>query len=193
MLKDSKTFSSFSSDDIPKAKQFYAETLGLDVTDEMDGLGLHSRRRRRVHLPEGRPHAGDLHGAELHGRRRRGGGRPAHGGRRPLRAVPGEIETDEKGIARAGDGGPTIAWFKDPAGNILSVVGDGARRKTRSKISQEVGPTLDSIPNSRRPVKQAARARPVRDRRARDRPAGDGPRRSRRPVRRCSRRSRTAS
>jgi hypothetical protein len=32
----------------------------------------------------------------------------------------GEIRTDEKGIHR--DGGPTIAWFKDPAGNILSVV-----------------------------------------------------------------------
>jgi predicted enzyme related to lactoylglutathione lyase len=37
----------------------------------------------------------------------------------------GELQTDEKGIARAPDGGPTIAWFKDPAGNILSVVGSG--------------------------------------------------------------------
>ena len=34
----------------------------------------------------------------------------------------GEIETDEKGIARGPGGGPTIAWFKDPAGNILSVL-----------------------------------------------------------------------
>ena len=32
----------------------------------------------------------------------------------------GEIKTDEKGISR--DGGPVIAWFKDPAGNILSVI-----------------------------------------------------------------------
>jgi len=32
-----------------------------------------------------------------------------------------EMKTDEKGIAR-GNGGPTIAWFKDPAGNILSVL-----------------------------------------------------------------------
>ena len=41
MLKDSKTFSSFSSNDIPKAKRFYGETLGLDVSEEMGGLGLH--------------------------------------------------------------------------------------------------------------------------------------------------------
>jgi hypothetical protein len=33
------------------------------------------------------------------------------------------IKTDEKGIHR--DGGPTIAWFKDPAGNILSVLDEG--------------------------------------------------------------------
>jgi hypothetical protein len=33
----------------------------------------------------------------------------------------GEIETDEKGISR-GNGGPDIAWFKDPAGNILSII-----------------------------------------------------------------------
>ena len=34
----------------------------------------------------------------------------------------GELKTDEKGIARAPDGGPAIAWFKDPAGNTLSVL-----------------------------------------------------------------------
>ena len=37
----------------------------------------------------------------------------------------GELQTDEKGIMRASDGGPTIAWFKDPAGNILSVMAGG--------------------------------------------------------------------
>ena len=34
------------------------------------------------------------------------------------------IEQDEKGVAR-GEGGPSIAWFRDPAGNILSVLEDG--------------------------------------------------------------------
>ena len=41
MLKDNKTFSSFSADDIPRAKQFYAETLGLEVEEQMGGLALH--------------------------------------------------------------------------------------------------------------------------------------------------------
>ena len=41
MLKDNTTFSSFSADDIPRAKQFYAETLGLVVEDVMGGLALH--------------------------------------------------------------------------------------------------------------------------------------------------------
>ena len=36
MLKDSKAFSTFSVDDVPRAKQFYGETLGLDVSDEME-------------------------------------------------------------------------------------------------------------------------------------------------------------
>ena len=40
MLKESKAFSTFAVDDVPKAKQFYGETLGLDVKDEMDGLAL---------------------------------------------------------------------------------------------------------------------------------------------------------
>ena len=42
MFKDTKAFSSFSVDDVPAAKRFYGETLGVNVTDEMgDGLGLH--------------------------------------------------------------------------------------------------------------------------------------------------------
>ena len=41
MFKDSKAFSGFSSNDIPASKQFYGETLGLDVSEEMGGLGLH--------------------------------------------------------------------------------------------------------------------------------------------------------
>ena len=41
MLKDNRTFSSFSANDIPRAKQFYAETLGLEVEEQMGGLALH--------------------------------------------------------------------------------------------------------------------------------------------------------
>ena len=125
MLKDSKTFSSFSSNDLPKAKRFYAETLGLDVSEEMGGLGLHLGGGDVFVYPK------DDHtpatftvlnftvddvDAEVD--------RLTAAGVR-FEQYSGEIETDEKGIARAPGGGPAIAWFKDPAGNILSVIGDG--------------------------------------------------------------------
>ncbi len=51
-------------------------------------------------------------------KRRRSAGFPSRGVR--FEHYEGDIKTDEKGIHR--DGGPTIAWFKDPAGNILSVL-----------------------------------------------------------------------
>ena len=123
MLKESKAFSSFSSDDIPAAKRFYAETLGLDVTEEMGGLGLHLGGGTEVFIYPKEDHTpatftvlnfqvddveqavDDLTAAGV-----------------PFEQYGGEIQTDEKGIARGGDDGPTLAWFKDPAGNILSVL-----------------------------------------------------------------------
>jgi catechol 2,3-dioxygenase-like lactoylglutathione lyase family enzyme len=127
MFKDSKAFSGFSVDDVPRAKQFYGETLGLDVSDdEMSGLALHLGSGADVflypkdnHVPatftvlnfpvEDVDEAVDrLTAAGVTFERYEG------------------FEQDEKGIARGGeDRGPTIAWFKDPAGNILSVLGDG--------------------------------------------------------------------
>jgi catechol 2,3-dioxygenase-like lactoylglutathione lyase family enzyme len=126
MFKDSKAFSGFSVDDVPRAKQFYGETLGLDVSDdEMGGLALHLGSGADVflypkdnHVPatftvlnfpvEDVDEAVDrLTAAGVTFERYEG------------------FEQDEKGIARGGeDRGPTIAWFKDPAGNILSVLGD---------------------------------------------------------------------
>jgi catechol 2,3-dioxygenase-like lactoylglutathione lyase family enzyme len=123
MFKDSKAFSTFSADDISRAKRFYGETLGLDVSDEMDGLALHLAGGGEVfiypkedHVPatftvlnfpfEDVDEAVDrLTAAGVTFERYEG------------------FEQDEKGIARGGeDRGPTIAWFKDPAGNILSVL-----------------------------------------------------------------------
>ena len=49
----SKAFSGFSTDDVPAAMAFYADALGLDVTEENGMLFLHSRRPRRAGLPEG--------------------------------------------------------------------------------------------------------------------------------------------
>ena len=122
MLQKSKAFSSFSVDDIDKARTFYRDTLGLRVTDHKMGL-------LELHIEAGNPIIVYP--------------KPKH--------VPAtftvlnflvddvekavdvllkkgvsfeqydELNTDGKGISRGNDG-PAIAWFKDPAGNILSVL-----------------------------------------------------------------------
>ena len=121
MFKDSKAFSTFSVRDVPRAKQFYGETLGLDVSDEMDGLALHLSGGGEVFVYPKADHTPatftvlnfpvtDIDKAvdEL-----------TTAGVR-FEQYEGELQTDEKGIS-LGEG-PTIAWFKDPAGNILSVL-----------------------------------------------------------------------
>ncbi len=120
MFKDTKAFSTFSVDDVPRAKQFYAETLGVDVTDEMGGLALHLGGGHEVFVypkPNHEPAThtvlnfavDDVDGAV---------------DRLTAAGVTFEryegMELDEKGIYRGE--GPTIAWFKDPAGNTLSVI-----------------------------------------------------------------------
>jgi len=122
MLKTSKAFSGFSVDDIPRAKQFYGETLGLDVTEENGMLTLHITGDRDTLVYPKDDHTpasftilnfpvDDIEQAvdELTSR-----------GVQFERYPGSEMETDEKGIFRGG--GPLIAWFKDPAGNVLSVL-----------------------------------------------------------------------
>jgi catechol 2,3-dioxygenase-like lactoylglutathione lyase family enzyme len=121
MFKDSKAFSGFSSNDIPASKQFYGETLGLNVSDEMGGLGLHLAGGGEVFVYPKDNHepatftvlnfpVGDIEAAV---------------DRLTEAGVTFErydgFDQDEKGIARGAEG-PAIAWFKDPAGNILSVL-----------------------------------------------------------------------
>ena len=121
MFKDAKAFSGFSVNDVPRAKQFYGETLGLNVS-EADGM-LH------LHLGGG----GDVlvYPKDNHS--------PASFTilNFPVKDIEqavdqlttagvsfehyeGDLQTDAKGIFRGG--GPNIAWFTDPAGNILSVL-----------------------------------------------------------------------
>jgi catechol 2,3-dioxygenase-like lactoylglutathione lyase family enzyme len=122
MLKDRTTFSTFAVPDVARAKQFYAETLGLEVDEEMGGLLLKLRPGNVFVYPKD-DHAPanftvlnfeveDIDAAvdEL-----------AAAGVR-FERYDG-FEQDEKGIAR-GDEGPAIAWFTDPAGNIFSVVAE---------------------------------------------------------------------
>ncbi len=119
MLKDSKAFSGFSVDDLPRAKEFYGQTLGIDVGEE-DGL---------LHLRTGGGNTVLVYPKDNHV--------PAEYTTLnfpvdDIEATVRELvargvvfekyvdEQDELGINRGE--GPLIAWFKDPAGNVLSVI-----------------------------------------------------------------------
>jgi catechol 2,3-dioxygenase-like lactoylglutathione lyase family enzyme len=122
MLKSANAFSGFSVDDLQKAKAFYGETLGLNVSERPQGLELHIGGGAKVFVypkPNHTPASftvlnfpvNDIEGAvsELNKQGVR------------FEKYEGAIKTDEKGIHR-GKNGPVVAWFKDPAGNILSVL-----------------------------------------------------------------------
>ncbi len=126
MFKDTKAFSGFSVDDIPAAKEFYGDTLGLRVSEgEMGFLRLHIAGDRDVLVYPKENHVPaeftilnfpveDIDAAVE---------QLAERGVSFERYEGTEIETDEKGVLRS-DEGPPIAWFKDPAGNVLSVIQD---------------------------------------------------------------------
>ena len=124
-FKDAKAFSSFSVKDLQKAKQFYGETLGIKVSQTPEGLELNLANGNNVFLYPKPNHTAasftvlnfpvdDIDEAvdELGSR-----------GITLERYNQPELKTDERGIMRGPDG-PQIAWFKDPFGNILSVVED---------------------------------------------------------------------
>ena len=123
MLNDSHAFSGFSTDDIPAAKEFYAKTLGLDVTEENGMLNLKFPNGHTVLIyPKGDDHQAatftvlnfpvDDIDADVDRLVAAGVAFERYGG---------DFKQDERGIARDDDG-PPIAWFTDPAGNILSVL-----------------------------------------------------------------------
>jgi catechol 2,3-dioxygenase-like lactoylglutathione lyase family enzyme len=121
MFKDTKAFSTFSVDDVPRAKQFYGETLGLNVSDEMGGLGLHLGGGGEVFVypkDDHTPAAFTILNFPVENVDQAVDELTEAGVR--FEQYEGELQTDEKGIHRGE--GPTIAWFKDPAGNILSVL-----------------------------------------------------------------------
>jgi catechol 2,3-dioxygenase-like lactoylglutathione lyase family enzyme len=121
MFENTRAFSGFSVDNVPEARKFYSETLGLRVSEEYGMLSLHIAGGERDILVYPKPDhtpatftilnfpVEDIEKAvdEL-----------AERGVRFERYD--DSNTDEKGIYRGQ--GPLIAWFKDPAGNILSVL-----------------------------------------------------------------------
>ena len=120
MFKDSKAFSSFAAPDIAAAKQFYGDTLGLRVSEANGLLTLHLAGDRDTLVypkPDHEPavytilnFAVDDVEAAVDELAARGVGTMRYEG----------FDQDERGIAR--NGGPAIAWFTDPAGNVLAVL-----------------------------------------------------------------------
>lgn len=123
MFENTKVFSSFSVNDLQQAKRFYGEVLGLNVKDNPMGLfELHFSESNYIMVYPKPNHVAatftvlnfpvqDIDKA-VNELTQKGV---------VFEQYDGDIKTDEKGIARD-DRGPNIAWFKDPAGNILSVI-----------------------------------------------------------------------
>jgi catechol 2,3-dioxygenase-like lactoylglutathione lyase family enzyme len=129
MFRKSDAFSGFSTGDIEAARTFYAGTLGLDVTDEHGNLTLNLQGGGRVLIypkdnhqpatftvlnfpvPDIDAAVDRLTGAGIEMERYEGFGQ------------------DERGIVRPSspEDGPSIAWFTDPAGNIISILETGQR------------------------------------------------------------------
>jgi catechol 2,3-dioxygenase-like lactoylglutathione lyase family enzyme len=125
MFTNSKAFSGFSVNDVSQARKFYEETLGLRVSEDNGMLTLHIAGDRDILVYPKDDHTpatftilnfpvDDVEAAvdELSSRGV------------TFERYPGmDAEIDEKGIFRGA--GPLIAWFTDPAGNVLSVIQDG--------------------------------------------------------------------
>jgi predicted enzyme related to lactoylglutathione lyase len=124
MFKDAKAFSSFSVNDLQKAKEFYGQTLGLNVSEQPEGLALNLPNGNTVFLypkPNHTPASFTVLNFRVRDIEEAVAELNKLGVRMEKYNQP-DLKTDEKGIAHGP--GPTIAWFKDPANNILSVLED---------------------------------------------------------------------
>lgn len=123
MFANAKAFSGFAVDDLQKAREFYGETLGLrtSVLGEETGLmvlHLAGDRDTFVYLkPDFTPATYTILNFPVDDVDEAVDQLAARGV--PFERYDG-FEQDEKGISRGA--GPSIAWFRDPAGNILSVL-----------------------------------------------------------------------
>jgi catechol 2,3-dioxygenase-like lactoylglutathione lyase family enzyme len=120
MLGESKAFSGFAVDDVEAANAFYADTLGLEVTEENGMLTLHLAGERPTLVYPKEDHEPATYtilnfpvedvDAAVDALMERGVAFEIYEG----------APQDAKGIVR--EYGPPIAWFRDPAGNVLSVI-----------------------------------------------------------------------
>lgn len=120
MLHDSRAYSGFSSNDIPRSRDFYERILGLEVTEENGMLTLHLAGGGLVLVYPKDDHVPatftvlNFPVADI----------DAAVDRLAAAGVAFErydgFDQDDRGVMRGF--GPPIAWFKDPAGNVLSVI-----------------------------------------------------------------------
>ena len=124
MLTDSEAYSGFSTNDIEASRRFYGETLGLPVTEEHGMLTVHFAGGGTVLIYPKDDHEPATYTTLNF----------------PVRSIDAavdelsakgvaferypDLDQDERGVMR--QWGPPIAWFRDPAGNILSVIEEGA-------------------------------------------------------------------
>jgi catechol 2,3-dioxygenase-like lactoylglutathione lyase family enzyme len=123
MFANTKAFSGFAVDDVPAARKFYEDTLGLKVSEANGLLTLHLAGDRDTLIypkPDFTPATYTILNFPVDDIDTAVDELTARGVR--FERYDG-FDQDEKGIAR-GETGPYIAWFKDPAGNILSVLQD---------------------------------------------------------------------
>jgi catechol 2,3-dioxygenase-like lactoylglutathione lyase family enzyme len=126
MFKDARTFSSFSVDDLASAKRFYGDTLGVATSGSMGQLQLELAGGPRVFVyakPDHAPATFTVLNFIVPDIDRAVSALGERGVRFERYDRP-DLKTDDRGIlrGRGGDEPTAIAWFKDPAGNILSVV-----------------------------------------------------------------------
>ena len=121
MFATTKAFSGFAVDDVERAREFYGETLGIETSEEYGLLTLHLAGGDRPTLvypkPDHSPATYTILNFSVDDIDEAVDELAARGVR--FERYDG-FEQDERGIARGG--GPLIAWFTDPAGNILSVL-----------------------------------------------------------------------
>lgn len=119
MLGSTPAFHGFSVDDVPTARTFYAETLGLEVSEENGMLWLHLASGTRTLVYPKNDHVPATYTVlnfEVDDVERTVDALVARG----VQFEHYDFVDDPKGIMRGQ--GPTIAWFSDPAGNVLSVI-----------------------------------------------------------------------
>jgi extradiol dioxygenase family protein len=120
-FRNTKAFSSFSVKDLDEAKRFYGQTLGLEVSESDEGLILQTKGGIDVFIypkPNHTPATFTVLNFVVDDVDRAVDELNKMGIRFQI-YEKGELKTDDRGIFQ---GKPKIAWFKDPAGNFLSIL-----------------------------------------------------------------------